>query len=128
MKDSVFKIVVLALLVVVFAAVVITAKWAGQPDYDHISCPTKDLGEASLNAPSARHQADDLDFGTDTGNVEPEATSAVSWSDLNGYGRDSVQQQVGSAGQVAEHPGEKPNDGAEPPDNSKRTYGNDNVE
>ena len=63
----------------------------------------------------------------DTDRAESEAGSAVSWTDLNGYSREKVQQPVDSARQAANR-NEDPDDGAELPDDSKDTYGADDVE
>ncbi len=125
MKDSSLKIVVLALLLVVFTAVVITARWADESDYDHMSCPT---GEVSSQDYSPQHQTSSLNTRAEAGKAEPEATSAVSWTDLNGYNLDEIQQQDRPGRHAAKRPSEEPDDGGEPPDKSKYTYGNDNVE
>lgn len=128
MKESTFKIVVLALLVVVFTAVVITARWADQSDYDHISCPSPYPNETSSQERSARHQTGDLSARADADRIEYEDTSAISWTDLNGYGRDKVQQQAGSAKRAGNSLSEEQDNGGEPPDDSKVTYGADDVE
>jgi len=127
MKESTFKIVVLALLVVVFTAVVITARWADQSNYNQISCPSPYPDEASSQDLSDQRQTGDLSAREDTDRAESEAGSAVSWTDLNGYSREKVQQPVDSARQAANR-NEEPDDGAEPPDDSKDTYGADDVE
>jgi len=122
MKDSTFKIIVLALLLVVFAAVVITARWADESDYDHISCPT-----SAITSPP-QQPTGGLNTRAEAGRAESKATLAVSWTDLNGYNVDEAQQQDRSGKHLTKRLAEEPDDGGEPPDNSKYTYGNDDVE
>ena len=122
MKDSTFKIMVLALLLVVFTAVVITAKWADESDYDHISCPT---GQVTSQGHSPGQQDN---MRVETGRTRSQAESAVSWSDLNGYNVGKAQDQDSPGKQVTERLNEQPDDGSEPPDNSKYVYGDNNVE
>ena len=128
MKESAFKIVVLALLLAVFTAVAITARWVDKSDYDRISCPSKDPDKNLSQDHSSRHQTGNVSARADAGGAESEATSAVAWTDLNGYSRDKVQQQGGSAERRANRLSEEPDDGGEPPDDNKDTYGSDDVE
>ena len=81
MKESTFKIVVLSLLLVVFTAVVITARWADESDYDQISCPSQDPDDTSSQEQSPQHQTGDLSARADAGWAESEAGSAVTWTD-----------------------------------------------
>jgi hypothetical protein len=128
MKESTFKIIVLALLVVVFTAVVITARWADQPGYDRISCPSQYPDEASSQSQSPQQQTGDISTRVDAGWAGSEAESAISWTDLNGYSRDKVQQPDSSAIKPASRPDEEPDNGGEAPDNREDTYGSDDVE
>lgn len=84
--------------------------------------------ETSYQEPSVRYDAGQLGVAANGGQTKPEATSVVSWTDLNGYGRDKIQQQDDAPKHAASRLGEEPDDGGEPPDNRKDTYGSADVE
>jgi len=128
MKDSVLRTVVLVVLVIVFAAVVITSRWVDEPTYAQISCPSGNPDEIASEGISTQHQASRVDAQADTGQTEPEMAFSAAWAGRPDDNLDEPEQQAGSAAGRSSRLTEEPDEGAEPPDDNKDTYGTDDVE
>ncbi|UCF17152.1 MAG: hypothetical protein JSW59_06765 [Phycisphaerales bacterium] len=125
MKDSSLKFAALALLIVVFAAVAITARWADDSTCSYVNQPTQDTCETATKSDTPSP----LNTQVDPGATWAEIASADTRIDRHGSNVDAPQQQWDrSAKKLVSRPDEEQDDGGEPPDNSKHTYGKDDVE
>ncbi len=114
MKDSVLKIAVLAMLVIVFAAVAITARWMDDSDYDHISRPSQGSDEVSSETNSSQQQPGAWDDGSET-------EFSTLWATRPGGIAEERRAQDRSIAKRrsdwrSNHPEEELDDGGEPPD------------
>jgi hypothetical protein len=128
MKDSTLKVVVLVVLLVVFAAVVITSRWVDEPTYAQISCPSGNPDEIASQGSSTQHQASRVDTQADTGQTEPEMAFAPARPGRPDDNLDETEQQAGPLNNRSARLTEEPDDGAEPPDDKEDTSGTKNVE
>lgn len=127
-NDFVLKIFVLVLLLIVFTAVVITSRWTDESYYANISCQDQDSFKTSSQDHSLRHQTGDFSMSTDSGMGKSEVTSSVTRTELSSHKLNEEQQQVNVTERRVNRLDEEPDEGAEPPDDSKSTYGNEDVE
>ncbi len=113
MKDSVLKIAVLAVLVTVFTAVAITARWMDNSDYDHISRTSQGSDEVSSGVNSSQQQAGTWDTGS-------RAEFSTVWVSRPASEEEQKPQEPSIAQRRsdwrANHPEEELDDGGEPPD------------
>ena len=114
MKDSVLKFAVLAVLVIVFAAVAITARWMDDSDYDQISRPSQGSDEVSFETNSSQQQAGTWDTGSKT-------EFSTVWAARSGSSAEERESQERSTAERrsdwrSNHPSEELDDGGEPPD------------
>ncbi len=132
MKDSVLKWAALALLIVVFAAVAITARWADNSACSNVKMPAQVTCEIATKSDNAQHQTSRGDTQRDTGDNWAGITSAGTRNDHLGSTVEDWEQQEGhTAEKPASQPEEEPDDGAEQPDdndNNKDSYGKADVE
>ena len=129
MKDSVLKIAALALLIVVFAAVVITARWTDDSACSHVNQPTRITCEIATKSGPTQSQTSHLNTQADAGDNWAKIRPVDTQGDHLGSNVDDPEhRQNRSAKKLASRPEEEPDEGAEPPDNSKDTYGKDDVE
>jgi hypothetical protein len=132
MKDSVLKFVALALLIVVFATVVITARWADNSTCDKVNKPAQATCEIALKSNPIKYQTTHVNTQVDTGDNWARIASAGMRNDnLGSTVEDREQQQGHSTQERASQPEEEPDDGAEPPDDNednKDSYGKADVE
>ncbi len=119
MKDSVLKIAALAMMVIVFAAVAITARWIGDSDYDHISRPCQGSDEVSSGASSCQASR----VSTEAGTWDAVSRSELStvWAAGHDSSSDDQKQSYRSTAERraawrSNHPKKEHNDGGEPPD------------
>ncbi|RLG00404.1 MAG: hypothetical protein DRN49_03015 [Thaumarchaeota archaeon] len=128
MKDSVLKTVVLVVLLVVFAAVVITSRWVDGSASAQISCPSGNPDEIASQSSSAQQQSNSVDRQADTGRTEPEPSLDSLWDGRSEDNLDETERQADSLNSPGARLTEERDDGAEPPDDSNDTYGTDDVE
>jgi len=134
MKDSVLKWAALTLLIVVFAAVVITGQWVDNSACSSVNKPARVTCEIATESGHTQHQTSHGDTQLDTADNWGRITSAdMQNNELGGTLEDREQQQRHTDEKPASQPEEEPDDGAEPPDDSdsndkKDTYGMADVE
>ena len=128
MKDSVLKTVVLVVLLIVFAAVVITSRLVDEPANAGIICPSQNPDDTVSQSSSTQQQSSSVETPADTGWTESEPSSGPTWVGRSAGNLYETKQQAGSVNSRSSSLTEEPDDGAEPPDDNKDTYGPDDVE
>lgn len=126
MKDSVLKITALAMLLIVFIAVVITSGWSDEPAYDHISQPGEVTGEGTSKSSSPPQRLNYINEQAKFG----AGVSEIKFS-FGRAGRPGDNLNVSPADSMDTRPGylrEDSEEGNEPPDTIKPEYGSDDVE
>ena len=128
MKDSVLKYAALALLIVVFAAVVITARWVDDSECSYVNQPTQVTCEIATKSGPNQSQTSHVNAQVYVGDNWPKIASADARPDRLGNNIDNPEHWDRSVARPASRSEEEPDEGAEPPDDNKDTYGTDDVE
>lgn len=128
MRHSVLKTTALALLLVVFVAVVITARWADKPaHYPQVSQEIPAADARSAQDHSALPQTG-LSHRADLSQPQVADAFAAAWSGRADSGLIGSKNQDRSIANRTDRLGEDADKGGEPPDNSNYVYGDDDVE
>ena len=127
MKDSVLKFAALALLIVVFAAVVITARWTDDSACSHVNQPAQVTCEIATKSGPTQSQTSPVNTQVNVGDWAKIA-SVDTRANRFGSNIDDPEHRDRSAARPVSRHEEEPDEGAEPPDNSEDTYGKDDVE
>ena len=130
MKASVVKIAALVLFLTVFCIVALTARWAEKSGYDHINHQSDQADESVPDSAAHWNRVDSISPGTNVTEAEPETENPflAGWIGRSGNKHDQAELEGLSGDQQSNRLSEESDDGGEPPDDSKDTYGTDNVE